>query len=80
MKKFTQSTPTHSFKKRKKKKKKVHSQLTKNSDGRIKCDGLVHFRGLVGEKKKRKKRKNLVEKCGIIDYETIPTIVFVNQT
>lgn len=32
------------------------------------------------EKKKKKKRKNLVEKCGIIDYETIPTIVSVNQT
>lgn len=32
------------------------------------------------KKRKEKKRKNLVEKCGIIDYETIPTIVSVNQT
>lgn len=75
MKKFTQSTPTHT----QKKKKKVQSQLRQNSNGRIKHDGLVHFRGLAGEKKE-KKRKNLVEKCGIIDYETIPTIVSVNQT
>lgn len=50
MKKFTQSTPTQ------KKKKKVQSQLRQNSNGRIKHDGLVHFRGLAGEKKKRKER------------------------
>lgn len=52
MKKFTQSTPTHT----QKKKKKVQSQLRQNSNGRIKHDGLVHFRGLAGEKKKRKER------------------------
>lgn len=61
MKKFTQSTPTHSLKK---KKKKVHSQLTQNSDGRIKCDGLVHFRGLVGEKKKERKERTLLRSVG----------------
>lgn len=53
MKRFTQSTPTHT----QKKKKKVQSQLRQNSNGRIKHDGLVHFRGLAGEKKKRKEKK-----------------------
>lgn len=63
MKKFTQSTPTHTLKE-KKKKKKVQSQLRQNSNGRIKHDGLVHFRGLAGEKKEKKRKKTLLRSVG----------------